>query len=377
MRCVLTGLLGALALIAPTAASAASSGNVKQVGSIPLQRSAISINFIGDTMFVSTATGVYSLRRLATPPARGSLGALPMYIWENEDIDVDPVRKRLFISRDPRGFTIPADARQRLPVRRRPHHRRLQPARACASSTSSCVPAGPHDHLRQPLRLHLDGGPGRLGAHPAAEWAGRPIFATDVRDPATRSRCPDPIDTGRNDGVTDYAHDVQVDAAGVAWVSGAGRRARLLDRAARHRNPVTGKRRDGDRLQADAVRRQRHARRRRRRRASCTTPGATTAPAGDAGQAASVPRLATKCRSTGPDAGEGAASASAWHARKPARRQPARRARARRTRSDVLLGTEENVVTDCATVGPLRRLRPARHLRRRGLQGHRQDHSTG
>ena len=34
--------------------------------------------------------------------------------------------------------------------------------------------------------------------------------------------CPQPIDIGRNDGVTDYAHDVQVDGDGVAWVSGAG-----------------------------------------------------------------------------------------------------------------------------------------------------------
>ncbi|HSF98212.1 MAG TPA: hypothetical protein VLA55_05935, partial [Ornithinibacter sp.] len=31
-----------------------------------------------------------------------------------------------------------------------------------------------------------------------------------------------PVDLGRNDGVTDYAHDVQIDEAGVAWVSGAG-----------------------------------------------------------------------------------------------------------------------------------------------------------
>jgi hypothetical protein len=31
-----------------------------------------------------------------------------MYTWENEDVDVDVERERLFISRDPRGFTSPA-----------------------------------------------------------------------------------------------------------------------------------------------------------------------------------------------------------------------------------------------------------------------------
>ena len=48
------------------------------------------------------------LLRRRRPGAPKLLGALPMYIWENEDVDVDPVRKRLFISRDPRGFTSPA-----------------------------------------------------------------------------------------------------------------------------------------------------------------------------------------------------------------------------------------------------------------------------
>jgi hypothetical protein len=45
---------------------------------------------------------------------------------------------------------------------------------------------------------------------------------TDLRDPYHPKVHPIPVDTARNDGVTDYAHDVQVDAAGVAWVSGRG-----------------------------------------------------------------------------------------------------------------------------------------------------------
>jgi hypothetical protein len=45
---------------------------------------------------------------------------------------------------------------------------------------------------------------------------------TDLRDPYHPSVYPDPVDFSRNDGFTDYSHDVQVDDAGIAWVSGRG-----------------------------------------------------------------------------------------------------------------------------------------------------------
>src|SRR5436190_13090322 len=104
-------LLVAVALVAavaaPSPASAAQSSNVQEVAQIPNLAAAISINFIGETMFVSTVHGVYSYD--VTDPANPKLlGALPMYIWENEDVDIDKAHKRLFISRDPRGFTSPA-----------------------------------------------------------------------------------------------------------------------------------------------------------------------------------------------------------------------------------------------------------------------------
>jgi hypothetical protein len=101
---VLLALLSGL-LAAPPAL-AAQSENVASVASVPLMKEAISLNFIGETMFVSTVHGVYSYD-VSDPASPTLLGALPMYIWENEDVDVDPVRQRLFISRDPRGFTSP------------------------------------------------------------------------------------------------------------------------------------------------------------------------------------------------------------------------------------------------------------------------------
>src|SRR5947207_71699 len=83
------------------------SGNVQFIANIPQVATAISINFIGDTMFVSTVHGLYSFD-VSDPANPTMLGALPTPIWENEDMDVDPVRHLVFLSRDPRGFTTPA-----------------------------------------------------------------------------------------------------------------------------------------------------------------------------------------------------------------------------------------------------------------------------
>src|SRR3954462_14757091 len=103
----LVPLCFAVLALAPSAAGAATSPNVAHIAQIPTLAGAISIAFIGDAMFVSTAHGVYSYD-VSDPAAPELLGALPMYIWENEDMDVDVARQRIFISRDARGFTSPA-----------------------------------------------------------------------------------------------------------------------------------------------------------------------------------------------------------------------------------------------------------------------------
>ena len=51
---------------------------------------------------------------------------------------------------------------------------------------------------------------------------GRPIWVTDLTDPSNPVVHNDPIDLWRNDGYTDYSHDVNVDDQGIAWVSGRG-----------------------------------------------------------------------------------------------------------------------------------------------------------
>jgi hypothetical protein len=51
---------------------------------------------------------------------------------------------------------------------------------------------------------------------------GRPIWVTDLRDPRRPQVSDQPIDLWRNDGYTDYSHDVDEDENGIAWVSGRG-----------------------------------------------------------------------------------------------------------------------------------------------------------
>jgi hypothetical protein len=89
-----------------------------------------------------------------------------------------------------------------------------------AGHTTSCV-----DHCN----YVWTGGPARrddlkyLGPFtPGARGDGRPIWVTDLRNPAHPKPFAKPIDLGRNDGATDYSHDVNVDGNGFAWISGRG-----------------------------------------------------------------------------------------------------------------------------------------------------------
>ncbi|HVE74076.1 MAG TPA: hypothetical protein VNA30_03160 [Mycobacteriales bacterium] len=207
---------------------------VEFLANIPELKTAISLNFIGNTMFASTTTGIYAYD-VSNPAAPAILGALPQYIWENEDVDVDPVRKLLFLSRDPRGFTTPAysgfpyGAVQVIDVSI-PH--------AMTQISMTLLPGGHTTSCVDKCNYTWTGGPS-TGVGQPADWKGRPIFGLDMRDPAKPVACPEPLDLGRNDGKTDYAHDVQVDARGVAWVSGRGG-VRGYWVNGKHRDPVTG-----------------------------------------------------------------------------------------------------------------------------------------
>jgi hypothetical protein len=327
----------------PSAAGAASSPNVKAVASIPELKGTISINFIGDAMFVSTVHGVYSYD-VANPAAPKLLGALPMYIWENEDVDVDPVRKRLFISRDPRGFTTPAVPGAVFPYGA-VHIIDVSDPAAMKQLNVFLVPAGHTTTCVNGCDTIWTAGP---VANPASNpgFVGRPIYATDVTDAANPKPCPDPIDTGHNDGVTDYVHDVQVDAAGVAWVTGQGG-VRGFWTSGDHLNPLTGKVESATGCKPIAYAGSGTPETATKSRfmhnswrdwtppaASPTPPGQVVA--GERKQSRQVKRH-HKRRSK--------------HRRHRTGRPHGHKSAASIDRNDVLLATEENVTVDCATAG--------------------------
>src|SRR4051812_19484615 len=177
MRPRLGALLAVLAvLVLASDAPAATSPNVRALARLPELTTAISINFIGDTMFVSTVHGLYSYD-VSDPSAPRRLGSAPQYIWENEDMDVDPVRKRVFISRDPRGFTSPATPGSAFPYgaleiydASDPTNLRLLNAVLLdAGHTTTCV---------NRCDFVWTAGPTASTTTQPSDWGGRPIFAT-------------------------------------------------------------------------------------------------------------------------------------------------------------------------------------------------------
>src|SRR3954462_5829280 len=304
-RPALLALAIVLALVPAGSASAAGSPNVHQLAQLPEMAAAISINFTGATIFVSPVHGIYSFD-VSDPAQPQLLGSVPHYIWENEDMDVDPVHKRLFISRDPRGFTSPAVPGSTFPFGALeiydvsdPHVMRpLNFIPLDAGHTTTCV---------NRCDFVWTAGPTASVTTQPSDWGGRPVFATDVRDPANPVKCPDPIDLARNDGKTDYAHDIQVDAAGVAWVAGQGG-VRGYWTEGRHLDPVTGQVHEAT--------------------------GCKPIPYGGSG----TPTEATSSRFMH----------NSW---RDYSARPQKLDAHGLTRDDVLLATEENIVSDCKTSG--------------------------
>lgn len=220
---------------------------------------------------VMLVVGKYGLRSYdLTNPAQPQVldtwlpaDVLPNGAWESEDVDIDTRRKLVIVSLDPRhddaeqakcpgigtlaaknrnpscdsGFFVvsyanPADLKQVGDFVETP-----------AGHTSSCIDG---------CRWIWTGGPARRDdmTDPSI-WPvftaggrgdGRPVWVTDLRDPAKPKVLPKPIDLYRNDGATDYSHDVQVDGDGIAWTSGRGGVLGYATRG-KHRDPRTGRKR--------------------------------------------------------------------------------------------------------------------------------------
>jgi hypothetical protein len=185
-------------------------------------------------MMVSGEFGLkaYDLANPAKPRLVGELNLPGM--WETENTEVDQRRKLVFLSRDPRAFggnTHTGESGIYVVDASKPEHLSvLSYVQVPAGHTTSCV---------NDCEYLWTGGPAKADNQPA-DWGGRPIWVTDMRDPRHPKVNPNPIELARNDGKTDYVHDVQVDDQGIAWASGRGG-VRGYWTEGTHRDPLTGK----------------------------------------------------------------------------------------------------------------------------------------
>ncbi|SER53611.1 hypothetical protein SAMN05216188_112159 [Lentzea xinjiangensis] len=223
----------------------AAAKNVRLKASLPGTERAISIAFAQyghrDVAFVSMETGLktFDVSDLDRPRLLDHLTkeelALPgddpaKRFWENEDINVDPVRKLAFLAREVNSFgrTLPGDrptgnyivsAVDPADLRVLGFHRQH------TGHTSTCV---------NDCQFLWTAGLDR-----SDEKTGR-IFVTDIRDPKTPRELPVSVDVRGEAGEGKITHDVQVDDRGVAWVAGDDGTRGYWTRGW-HRDPVSGK----------------------------------------------------------------------------------------------------------------------------------------
>jgi hypothetical protein len=184
--------------------------------------------------------------------------------WQNEDMELDTQRKLIIGSLDPRHTEkdqtrCPGDNNVTGPKLVNPLCKAgfyvisyANPAGLEQIGDFVELPAGHTTSCIQKCRYLWTGGPARSAVltqgaprtyNPALRWLGpilgptevdpnfrferavgdgRPIWVTDFTNPAKPQVSDEPIDLWRNDGYTDYSHDVDEDAQGIAWISGRG-----------------------------------------------------------------------------------------------------------------------------------------------------------
>jgi hypothetical protein len=160
--------------------------------------------------------------------------------WQDEDMELDTKRKLIIGALDPRHDDVDQQscpgigtlgAKNRNPSCRSGFYviSYANPAHLRQIGDLVELPAGHTTSCIDGCNYVWTGGPARrddlayLGPFtPGARGDGRPIWVTDLRDPEHPKPYSQPIDLGRNDGLTDYSHDVNVDTKGVGWISGRG-----------------------------------------------------------------------------------------------------------------------------------------------------------
>jgi hypothetical protein len=164
----------------------------------------------------------------------------PLGYWQDEDMDIDTRRNLIIGALDPRHDNVDQvscpgigtlGSKTRNPGCRSGFYviSYADPENLEQVGDFVDLPAGHTVSCIDKCNYVWTGGPARrndqtfLGPFtPGGRGDGRPIWVTDLRNPNRPVVFPDPIDLGRNDGLTDYSHDVDVDDRGIAWVSGRG-----------------------------------------------------------------------------------------------------------------------------------------------------------
>jgi hypothetical protein len=178
--------------------------------------------------------------------------------WQDEDMDIDVRRKLIIGALDPRHDDVDQTScpgigtlgsKNRNPLCRSGFYviSYADPANLTQIGDFVELPAGHTASCIEGCDYVWTGGPARrndlayLGPFtPGGRGDGRPIWVTNLKDAAHPEIYPKPIDLWRNDGLTDYSHDVDVDENGVAWVSGRGGLRGWATRG-RWRDPFTDK----------------------------------------------------------------------------------------------------------------------------------------
>jgi hypothetical protein len=160
--------------------------------------------------------------------------------WQDEDMDIDTRRNLIIGALDPRHDNVDQASCPGIGTlgtkTRNPGCRSgfyvisyADPENLQQVGDFVELPAGHTVSCIDQCNYVWTGGPARrndqadLGAFtPGGRGDGRPIWVTDLRNPTRPVTFPQPIDLWRNDGLTDYSHDVDVDENGIAWTSGRG-----------------------------------------------------------------------------------------------------------------------------------------------------------
>jgi hypothetical protein len=248
----LAGLLatGAAAPLATLPPGAAISDSLEYVGRVPDSAMVVEGKFdtVGgrDVLVVTGRWGfkTYDVSDPASPQLLDTfqppeiLG--PNGYWQDEDMDIDVRRKLIIGALDPRHDNVDqtscpgigtSGTKTRNPGCRSGFYviSYADPANLQQVGDFVDLPAGHTVSCIEGCDYVWTGGPARrndqagLGPFtPGGRGDGRPIWVTNLKDAANPETFPNPIDLWRNDGATDYSHDVDVDANGIAWTSGRG-----------------------------------------------------------------------------------------------------------------------------------------------------------